>query len=124
MLTQVTGLRNGRFSVSPNAREETVSTEWSKCARHAKGAFRTSLGLRFAQLIMKRKNIENMTYLCIQFVSLKFTPKLTCFFFFFSVLVKIPINLFIIFFPSIIKLFLSPLSDHNSMASDVVCGRP
>lgn len=31
----------------------------------------------------KRKNIENMTYLCIQFVSLKFTPKLTCFFFLF-----------------------------------------
>lgn len=30
----------------------------------------------------KKKYIEKMTYLCVQFVSLKFTPKLTCFFFF------------------------------------------
>lgn len=47
-----------------------------------------------------------MTYLCIQFVSLKFTPKLTFFFSFFSVLVKIPINLLLFFFPRHYKVVL------------------
>lgn len=65
-----------------------------------------------------------MTYLCIQFVSLKFTPKLTCFFFLFLSSRENSYKFIYYFFPSIIKLFLSPLSDHNSMASDVVCGRP
>lgn len=47
-----------------------------------------------------------MTYLCIQFVSLKFTPKLTFFFFLFLSSRENSYKFIIIFFPRHYKLVL------------------